>query len=369
VVITRQPDENNRLSYPAIFEPTPGRLWISTAQGGARLAINEADFLGDFDYVFQMPQVPEVTGQLASENFLYRYEFDVNPTNPAEIDLDGNGQADWATGGTGTFTLTPQGTVVINSGPDSVAYYESGIASTSHLWPNVGFTTEEGFTIEWRMRVLSDTGTGAAFALVADAADNDELPVLEVADDHQTLSGAWCSSPFGETDNTDGFHTFRLVRDAADNSNRLWFWRDDVLLTPSGLYPAREYVRNAVYFGDIGGAYDGVVEVDYFRLTPGAFAPVVVPGDANSDGVVNDKDASILASHWLQPSGAAWADGDFNNDGKVNDRDAAIMAAHWTAGDGGETSVPEPGTLALLIGAMLGLFSLRHVRRDRRGNN
>jgi hypothetical protein len=295
---------------------------------------------------------------LASEDFLYRYEFDVDPTNPAQIDLDGNVQPDWAIGGAGTFTLTPQGTVVINSGPSSSAYYESGITSANHLWRTVGFAAEEGFTLEWRMRVISDTGTGAAFALVADAVDNDELPVLEVADDHQTLSGVWCSSPFGETDNTDGFHTFRLVRDAADNSNRLWLWRDDVLLTPSGLYPAREYVRDAVYFGDIGGAYDGVVEVDHFRLTPGAFAPAVLPGDANSDGAVDDKDASILAGHWLQQSGAVWTDGDFNGDGKVDDKDAAILGAHWGQG-GGEGSVPEPSVFALLLGLSLGGLFLR----------
>jgi hypothetical protein len=52
-------------------------------------------------------------------------------------------------------------------------------------------------------------------------------------------------------------------------------------------------------------------------------------GDANADGIVNDKDASILGAHWQQMGGAGWLDGDFNGDGNVNDADAAILAAHW----------------------------------------
>ncbi|MCX7424207.1 MAG: dockerin type I domain-containing protein [Planctomycetia bacterium] len=54
-------------------------------------------------------------------------------------------------------------------------------------------------------------------------------------------------------------------------------------------------------------------------------------GDANLDGTVDDRDASILGAHWHTPSGATWIDGDFNGDGRVDDRDACILAAHWGA--------------------------------------
>jgi lysophospholipase L1-like esterase len=33
------------ISYPYVFEPTPGRLWISTMQGGLRVELDERDFL------------------------------------------------------------------------------------------------------------------------------------------------------------------------------------------------------------------------------------------------------------------------------------------------------------------------------------
>jgi hypothetical protein len=81
-------------------------------------------------------------------------------------------------------------------------------------------------------------------------------------------------------------------------------------------------------------------------------------GDANADGVVDDEDASILGKNWLVGSGATWGMGDFNGDYKVNDADAAIMAAHWTA-SGSEGSVPEPGTVVLLISAAIALWFRR----------
>jgi hypothetical protein len=76
----------------------------------------------------------------------------------------------------------------------------------------------------------------------------------------------------------------------------------------------------------------------------------ILPGDANRDGTVDDEDASILGANWMKATGATWQDGDFNYDGAVNDKDAAILAANWSPGGGGG-EVPEPSTLAMLLGA------------------
>ena len=73
---------------------------------------------------------------------------------------------------------------------------------------------------------------------------------------------------------------------------------------------------------------DGKDRIIYGTVDIGAYE-YRLAGDANLDGVVNDRDASILGAHWQMPAGATWAMGDFNGDGKVDDRDAAIMAAHW----------------------------------------
>ncbi|MBN1588723.1 MAG: PEP-CTERM sorting domain-containing protein [Pirellulales bacterium] len=92
-------------------------------------------------------------------------------------------------------------------------------------------------------------------------------------------------------------------------------------------------------------------------------APVSVriPGDANRSGAVDDTDAAILAAHWGD-SDVSWGDGDFDGDNLVGPRDASILAAHWGYGSTGTaaaTAVPEPSTLVLLIGALLGLAALR----------
>ncbi len=86
--------------------------------------------------------------------------------------------------------------------------------------------------------------------------------------------------------------------------------------------------------------------------------PVIKPGDANKDGVVNEKDASLLAANWLTGPDATWKMGDFNDDGYVNDLDATLMASNWTVA-GASASVPEPSTLI----ALLGLLFVRRRRR------
>ena len=352
VVIARIAD-GERLAYPTIFEPTPGRLWISTAQGGARLALNEADFLDDFDYVFEMPVPPTVTDQLDSAEFAYRYEFDVDPTDSGQIDWDDNGVADFVKAGTGTFTLTGEGTMILDSGPDSGAYLDSGINDSGNLWPNVGFTVAEGFTLEWRMKVIEDNGLTCACALVADPADTNELPVLEIGDDYLAFNYTVLSPAEGDFNHTDDFHTFRLVRDAAENSDLWWLWRDGELLTPMGVQVTREFERNALYFGDMGGNYDGIIEVDYFRLTPGAYAPEVLEGDLNGDGFVGAGDLDIVRANWGQTTVPGdYAAGDASGDGRVDSADLDMIRANWGSGTMPVSAVPEPGVGVMLVCGM-----------------
>ena len=63
-----------------------------------------------------------------------------------------------------------------------------------------------------------------------------------------------------------------------------------------------------------------------------------------------------------------WFEGDFNDDGVVNDKDAAILAAHWHAGMTESGSVPEPTTLVLLAGAVASMLLWRRARSDHFGD-
>jgi hypothetical protein len=107
------------------------------------------------------------------------------------------------------------------------------------------------------------------------------------------------------------------------------------------------------------GNRDVIIEQDPFDQSYTITAEPTLLGDANFDDLVNDMDASIVGSHWLQQSGARWLDGDFNGDGNFNDADAAILAAHWHEGVDKQL-VPEPGSFALLAGiAVMGMVYLR----------
>ena len=53
-------------------------------------------------------------------------------------------------------------------------------------------------------------------------------------------------------------------------------------------------------------------------------------------------------------SGAKWGDGDFNGDHMVNDIDATLMATNWSGGS--NALVPEPGTITLLLSVIGAVF-------------
>ena len=100
--------------------------------------------------------------------------------------------------------------------------------------------------------------------------------------------------------------------------------------------------------------------IDEISLTD--ITPPPIPGDADGDFDVDDDDAAILASFWLQTSLAGGAsEGDFDGDGDADDADATIMAVNW--GVGVPAAVPEPGTLALLLSAVGSVFLVFYRQR------
>ncbi|MBN2022292.1 MAG: PEP-CTERM sorting domain-containing protein [Pirellulales bacterium] len=147
-------------------------------------------------------------------------------------------------------------------------------------------------------------------------------------------------------DDPDGAHTVINYPDIFDNDNPLL--TGTVGLTNWGSGDG----DNGTVFGGWGGNPDAPLLVEI-----GTFPEPDKPGDANRDGKVDKKDAALLAANWLKGTGAVWGEGDFNKDGAVDDLDLAILAANWAPGDA--ATVPEPGTLALLLAAAASLVVLR----------
>jgi hypothetical protein len=91
--------------------------------------------------------------------------------------------------------------------------------------------------------------------------------------------------------------------------------------------------------------------------------PETVPGDYNSDGVVDAADYTVWRDA-LGSSVAAFAGADGNGDGAVNEADHAVWAEHYGATLDGEsaTATPEPTTLLLALMT----FASLHCRVQRR---
>jgi hypothetical protein len=98
------------------------------------------------------------------------------------------------------------------------------------------------------------------------------------------------------------------------------------------------------------------------------------PGDFNLDGVVNSLDKAIWAANAF--TGNTWQNGDANYDGMVDGLDRDLLLAHLgsqlasvampdadAVSDAGVTSVPEPGTLALLAAGLIGVLVCARRRR------
>ncbi len=114
-----------------------------------------------------------------------------------------------------------------------------------------------------------------------------------------------------------------------------------------------------------------LIRIDYSPVTE-AFAErfrvdgdtlrLLIQGDVDGDGQVDDADAMILAANWQTLGSATLQMGDLNRDGNIDDIDATILAANW--GVGVVAAVPEPSTWLLLGIGCLTLFARKTLRHN-----
>lgn len=130
-----------------------------------------------------------------------------------------------------------------------------------------GTLIAQGYTVEFRARVDVN---GDTFGLGAMMGDGSKLCWVGARPDY--VFSQWPYTNHGGGVNNDAFHVFRFARVAGDAN--LSIWKDGSLLTESGgLYDYTDAFSN---FGQIS-QNAGSGQIDYFRWTTGAYAPVPEP--------------------------------------------------------------------------------------------
>lgn len=287
-----------------------------------------------------------------SADFDYKYEMDVMPNaddQGGSVGPDWNNAANSAVSG-GILTQL------------------NGYAGSNNIWDS-SFSMANGWTIEASVKVISEIPNAAGATVIQAFLQEATHPAqLQIHTTGQVMGnfGAFETLGNGTEDNTDAFHVFRMAQSPGEE--KLSVWRDGVLLfddqTAVGAFGPGEDGNTWLYFGDLGGAWGGEVQYEYFRFTQGAFAPVspAVSGDYNNNGAVDAADYVMWRKQFGQNGPGLASDGTGPGgtpDGSVDNLDYTFWRAHFgeTSGVGSASgagsittsSVPEPATLSLLF--------------------
>jgi hypothetical protein len=113
----------------------------------------------------------------------------------------------------------------------------------------------------------------------------------------------------------------------------------------------------------------GLAAFDITHITyVGGYIAMGFPGDADLNGTVNGADLNTVLSDYNQTFSiagnpwAAWTYGDFNQDGTVNGADLNIVLSNYNLTAPVTASVPEPGTLGVLVLAALAVLAWKGSR-------
>jgi len=205
---------------------------------------------------------------LDSSRFDFKYEMDVLPT---EQDLDGDGYKDFAGGGD-WLTLQGNGIATFDM-RDNANYIQSNAAVGQEgcVWRKYAPTAATGYTIELRMRIISQvSGKPLAAALTASEGSNCDLMLS--FKESSLIWGTDTNAKIANFATTNTFHTYRVAKLPSANQFVLWCDGNLVTNTLNDAMPTYNGL-NRLLLGAVGTNFRSLAEVDYLRFTKGAYAP------------------------------------------------------------------------------------------------
>jgi hypothetical protein len=221
-----------------------------------------------------------------SADFDWKYDMD-NDLKPSETDLGPpigtpDGTMDFTEAITGGSSSVLNEVLTIVGGSKTIAFNSS---AAGELWPLETFSHERGYTLEIRMKIAPTASEGSmglcmVGAGVVDPAADGVWGYIKKAG-----MGWYNGSAYVALDTTDNnadgeWHTFRFAQepnpDGTVGDELFSVWRDNVLV--NGGIDGGHVLTNATTFGDRASTgQTGTFEVDYFRFTDGAYAPIPEP--------------------------------------------------------------------------------------------
>ena len=276
----------------------------------------------------------QIVDILDSSNFDWKYEMDLDPTDVAQINLDAainsNTSADWrydtstpATFAAGVMSMSTNTTLASGTAP-------------AFMWPNIGFGGANGFTLEMMFKTLGGNPNQTVAPMIIGLNDvGGEYGMMLIEPSRLQWHGPTAFTPISARHNSDGFHSVRIAREADADGGKWWVWRDDELLTPSGTTSLGTGIGNNIYFGPgISTSYAGTLDVEYFRLTEGAYKPIekvyTPPTTIKTAGAFD-----LLYNMDVDPTDPTAIDLDDDN------------VADWATSTGPAVSIDSPGILTI----------------------
>lgn len=224
----------------------------------------------------------------ATADFAYQYEMNVDPTGQ---DWDNNTHGDWAVdSGAGTMGLDGSGHYEITKNAFG-SWAGLRANNTTGLWGSGAITAAAGFTVEAKLKVVSQyqgTDSGAISLFLGTPTSSDPQGYLQIGSNSLqwgATAGTWMNDVFqgpgttttmGTADNTDAYHTFRVARSAGADS---WsIWRDGDLMGSGLAAPFQGGIADpSLYVGCYGDGTGGSTLIDYIHVGVGV-VPVPEPG-------------------------------------------------------------------------------------------